>query len=52
MRRREVEQDAARARRPRKPASGRLRVTDRANYVALPSVAARGAAERRRNPPG
>ena len=42
-----MEQDAARARRLRKPASARLRVTDRVNYVALPSVAARGVAERR-----
>jgi len=42
-----VEQDAVRARGFRKLTSARRKVTDRANYVALPSVAARGAAERR-----
>ncbi|MBI3699866.1 MAG: hypothetical protein HY242_05395 [Afipia sp.] len=52
MRRLEVERDAVRAREIRNFTSARLRVADRANYVALPSVAARGAGERRRNPPG
>ena len=47
MRRREVEQDAVRAQVVRSHLSVRRKVTDRANYVALPSVAARGAAERR-----
>ena len=43
----QAEQDAAPARVVRDHASGRRKATDRANYVALPSVAARGAAERR-----
>ena len=42
-----AEQDAARAQVVRSHLSVRRRVTDRANYVALPSVAARGVGERR-----
>jgi hypothetical protein len=43
----QAEQDAAPARVVRDHVSGRRKATDRANYVALPLVAARGAAERR-----
>jgi len=52
MRRFEVGRDAVRACEIRTLTSPRLRVADRANYVALPSVAARGVGERRRNSPG
>ena len=43
----QAEQDAAPARVVRDHTSGRRKATDRANYVALPLVAARGVGERR-----